>query len=95
MQMLLDECGDKDFTIHLTYPIGKIDVEREIDWRKEQQKEQNRKKQNPKVRVRDDWSPREHSLAAFFDDHQDFARKVSIVADGQPHAIDLLDKVEF
>ena len=64
--MLLDESGDEEFTIHLTYPIQEIDVEREKDWNKEQQKEKARKKKNPEVRVREDWSPKKHSLTSFF-----------------------------
>jgi hypothetical protein len=95
LRMLLDEGGDEEFTIHLTYPIKEIDVEREKDWNKEQQKEKTRKNENPEVRVREDWSPKKHSLTAFFADHKNFAEKVSIVEDGVPHVINLLDKVGF
>lgn len=95
LQMLLDESGDAEFTIHLTYPIKEIDVERKNDWDKEQQKEKTRKKKNPNVNVREDWSPKKHSLTAFFVAHQDFANKVSIVEEGNPHVINLLDKVGF
>lgn len=93
LQMLLEKRGDAAFTIHLTYPITEIDVEREKDWKKEQQKEMTRKKNNSDVEVRGDWSPKKHSLAAFFAAHQDFTRKVSIVEEDKPHVIDLLDKV--
>lgn len=95
LQMLLDESGDNKFTIHLTYPINEIDVLREEDWKKEQQKEKNRKKNNPKVKVRENWSAKKHSLASFFAAHKDFAKKVSIVDEGKPHVIDLSDKVGF
>jgi hypothetical protein len=95
LQMLLDKSGDADFRIHLTYPVKEIDVEREKDWNKEQQKEKSRKKNNPNVEVREDWSSKKHSLTAFFEAHQNFARKVSIVEEGNPHVINLLDKVEF
>lgn len=95
LQMLLDESGDKDFTIHLTYPIDELDVEREEDWKKEQAKEKKRKKKNKKVKVRPNWSPKKHSLAAFFTDHKDFAKKVSIVEEDAPHVINLLDKIGF
>jgi beta-lactamase superfamily II metal-dependent hydrolase len=95
LQMLLDERGDEDFTIHLTYPIDEIDVGREKDWNNEQQKEKGRKKKNPKVKVRENWSPKKHSLTAFFAANKDFAKKVSIVEEGKPHVIDLLDKVGF
>ena len=93
--MLLDERGNEEFTIHLTYPIEKMDVEREKDWNQEQQKEKTKKSKDPKVEVREDWSPEKHSLTAFFADQQNFANKVSIVGAGKPHVIDLLDKVGF
>jgi hypothetical protein len=95
LQMLWDESGDQEFTMHLTYPIEDIDSERKKDWQKEQAKEEKRKKQNPEKEVRPDWSPEKHSLAAFFKDHADFANKVRIVPKDQPHVIDLLDKVGF
>jgi hypothetical protein len=95
LQMLLDERGDEEFVIHLTYPIDKIDVEREKDWKKEQQKEQARRNKNPNAAVREDWSPPKHSLTAFFEAHPNFAKKVRIVEEGKPHVIDLLDKVGF
>lgn len=95
LQMLLDESGKNKFTIHLTYPVKEIDVGREEDWKKEQQKEKARKKNNPKVKVRENWSPKKHSLASFFAAHKEFAKKVSIVDEGKPHVIDLIDKVGF
>jgi len=95
LQMLLDESGDEEFTIHLTYPIQEIDVEREKDWNKEQQKEKTRKGNVPNVGVRENWSPKEHSLTSFFAAHKEFARKVSIVEDGEPHVINLLEEVGF
>ena len=93
LQMLLDEGGDREFTIHLTYPVKEIDAEREKDWHKEQQKEKTRKQKKPDAMVREDWSPGRHSLTAFFADHQDFAKKVSVVEEGKPYLVDLLDKV--
>lgn len=94
LQMLLDERGeDDDFTIHLTYPIDEIDVGRKEDWAKEQAKERARKKKNPKVEVRPNWSAKKNSLAAFFAAHKKFADKVVIVPKDEPHVIDLLDKM--
>ena len=93
--MLLDESGDAQFTLHLTYPIEEIDVDRKKDWDKEQAKEKTRKKNNPHVQVREDWSPEKHSLTAFFAVHQDFAKKVSSVEEDKPHVINLLDKLGF
>ena len=94
LQMLLDERGDEDdFTIHLTYPIDEIDVARKEDWEKEQAKEKARKKKNPKVIVRANWSAKKNSLASFFAEHKKFAEKVVIVSEDEPHVIDLLDEV--
>lgn len=95
LQMLLEERGDEEFTIHFTYPIPEIDIEREKDWNKEQKKEQTRKKKNPQVIVREDWSPNKHSLTKFFAANKDFKRKVSIVEVTKPHVIDLLEKLGF
>lgn len=94
LQMLLDERGeDDDFTIHLTYPIDEIDIGRKADWEKEQQKEKARKKKNPDVKVRPNWSAKKNSLAAFFAAHKKFAQKVVIVNEKEPHVINLLDEV--
>jgi hypothetical protein len=95
LQMLLDQSGNAEIAIHLTYPIQEIDVEREKDWNKEQQKEKTRKKGNPAVEVREEWSPEKHSLTAFFAAHQEFAKKVSIVETNHPHVINLLDQVAY
>jgi hypothetical protein len=94
LQMLLDERGDEDdYTIHLTYPIDEIDVARKEDWKKEQGKEKARKKKNPKVKVRANWSAKKNSLTAFFAANKKFAEKVVIVPPDNPHVIDLLDEV--
>jgi hypothetical protein len=95
LQMLLDESGGRDFTIHLTYPVEEVDAGRKADWEKEQGKEKSRKKKNPKVKVRDDWSPEKNSLAALFAAHKDFAKKVRVIEKGEPHVIDLLDPLGF
>jgi hypothetical protein len=94
LQMLLDERGeDDDYTIHLTYPIDEIDVGRKADWEKEQNKEKARKKNNPNVKVRANWSPKNNSLGSFFTAHKKFAKKVVIVDETEPHVINLLDEV--
>ena len=95
LQMLLDESGDNEFTIHLTYPIDEIDIEREKDWKKEQQKEKTKKKDKPTTKVRENWSPKKHSLTSFFAENKDFAKRVSIVQADTPHVIDLIDKIGF
>jgi hypothetical protein len=96
LEMLLEARGeDADFTIHLTYPIPDIDVERKKDWEKEQGKEKKRKKKNPAAKVRKDWSPAANGLVAFFKAHPKLAKKVRIVDAAKPHLIDLLDPVKF
>lgn len=95
LEMLLNARGDADYAIHLTYPIDEIDIGRKADWEKEQNKEKKKQEKNPAKKVREDWSPAEHSLQALFDEHPDFAQKVSIVEDDQPHVINLLAAVGF
>ncbi|HET6467724.1 MAG TPA: MBL fold metallo-hydrolase [Geminicoccaceae bacterium] len=87
--MLAEARGEAGYTIHLTYPIDEIDARRQEDWRKEQAKEINRKKKNPKLAVRADWSPEKHGLAAFLADRPALADRVRIVAPDRPHVIDL------
>lgn len=93
LEWLLETRGEDDYTIHLTYPIDEIDVGRKDDWEKEQKKEKKKKEKNPAQEVRENWSPKKHSLGALFDDNPDFANKVSIVEEGEPHVIDLLEEV--
>ena len=92
LQMLLDARGDKAaYTIHITYPIDEIDVERKKDWQKEQSKEKGRKAKNPKIKVRPNWSDKANALEPFFGAHKAFAKKVKIVPDGKAHLIELGD----
>jgi hypothetical protein len=77
LQMLLDERGDEDITIHLTYPIDEIDVERK--------KEAKKKGKS--------WSPKKQGLVAFFAENKKFAKKVSIVDEDEPHLINLIDEL--
>jgi hypothetical protein len=98
LEMLLKARGvDADYKIHLTYPVPDIDKERKADWEKEQGKEVARKKKNPasKKPVREDWSPAEHSLDAFFKANPKFFAKVDIVQKDKPHMIHLLDEVKL
>jgi len=91
IEMMGDLPKAATFKIHLTYPIEDIDVERKKDWEKEQEKERSRKAKE----VRPDWSPAEHSLAAYFDSRPDLAERVVVVDGQKPHLIDLLDPVQF
>ena len=78
LQMLLDERGDEDYTVHLTYPIDEIDAERKKTHEKHSSKP---------------WSAKNQSLAALLAANKNFAKKVKIVGDTEPHLIDLLDAI--
>lgn len=93
LQMLRDERGDDDFTVHLTYPIDEIDAGRKENWEQEQAKEKAKKAKNSKIQVRANWSPKKNSLAAFLDANKEFAKKVVIVSENEPHLIHLLDQI--
>jgi len=93
LEMLWEARGDDDYTVHLTYPIDEIDLERKKDWEKERNKEINRGKKGKDVRPV--WSAKKHSLAALFDENETFASKLSIVEEGKPHVINLLADVDF
>ena len=93
LEMLLEARGDEDYTIHLTYPIDDIDTERKRDWEKEQRKERARKKKDPEVEIRSDWSDQKNSLTTFFGANPALGKKVRIVDEKAPHVIDLLDPV--
>jgi hypothetical protein len=96
LQMLLDARGEEEkFTIHLTYPIDEIDVEREKDWKTQQGIEKARKVKKPATKVRPNWSDEKNGLVAFFAAHKPFAKKVKLVPKDKPHLIDLLDPVPF
>jgi hypothetical protein len=96
LEMLFRARGMDDYTIHLTYPIPEIDKGRKEDWEKEQKKEINKKRKNPKQKVRPDWSPKANSLQAFFDSHKGLEKKVLFNKDDTaPHVIDLSDKLPF
>lgn len=95
LQMLLDARGNESYTVHLTYPVKDIDVERKLDWQEQLKKERARKKKKPTTKVRANWSAKKHSLKSFLAAHKTFAKKISIVEDKKPHVIDLLDAVGY
>lgn len=95
LEMLYKARGQADYKIHLTYSIPDIDKKREEDWKKQQDKERKLKAKHPDKEVREDWLPAKHRLTAFFEAHQDIAKKISIVEEGKPHVIDLLEKIGF
>lgn len=94
LQMLLDERGDDDYTIHLTYPIKEIDKGRKADWEKEQAKEKERKAKNPTAKVRPNWSAAKNSIAAFLVENKTFAKKIVITSADKPHLINLLEEID-
>ena len=77
LEMLLDERGDEDYTVHLTYPVDEIDVARKAEAKKHGQS----------------FSAKKDSLASFFADNKAFAKKVVIVDAKKPHLINLLDEM--
>jgi hypothetical protein len=89
LQMLFDARGAGPYTVHLTYPIAAIDAVRQDDWIKEQNKEKRKQQKNPSKKVRPDWSPQHHSLAALLAGQPGLAEKVRVVEAGKPHVIDL------
>ena len=90
-KMLLEVRGKDKYTIHLTYPVQELDIERKKNWEKEQQKERAAKKKEP----RENWSPAKHSLTSFFAANRDFANKVRVVEANKPYVINLLDTLGF
>ncbi len=91
LTMLADARGDDDeYTIHLTYPIDEIDVERKKDWDSKRADEQRRHADNPSVKVRAKWANAKNSLAAYLADNPDVNDRIEFVTDGVPHIIDLL-----
>jgi len=76
LEMLLAERGDAKYTVHLTYPVDEIDVERKKEAKKHGKS----------------WSPKKQGLVALFDANPKFAKKLSIVDTAKPHLINLLDK---
>jgi hypothetical protein len=95
LKMLLEARGDANYTVHLTYPVNEIDVGRKADWEKEQAKEKVKKQSKPNAQVREDWSPDKHSVTAFLSANQEFARRISVVAQDKPHVIDLHDALGY
>lgn len=87
LEMLFEARGKEPFTLHFTYPIDEIDVERKKDWQKEQAKERKRGKA-----ARPNWTPANNSLAALFKKVPlGKGQSMTIGADAMPHLIELLN----
>lgn len=86
LEMLFGVRGTKGYTMHFTYPIDKIDEEREKNWNKERKKRINRGKDGGP-----EWSAPEHGLIALFEKHEvKEGRDYQVVGD-KAHVIDLGD----
>jgi hypothetical protein len=97
IEMLFKARGGQALDVHLTYPVDEIDLERKKDWRTQQARERQRKQSGLSNKdPRPDWSPAEHSLAAFFK-HTKLAKnqKIHVVEENKPHVIDLLDPLGY
>jgi len=104
VEMLLAARPNDSFTLHFTYPIDTIDVERKADWAKEQGEEKKKlaeqKQKVPKPKkltvVRPNWNASQHSLAALLADDDSDLHKVQVIeGDGEGTLIELLDKIGF
>ena len=96
LEMLLGARGeDADYTIHLTYPVEEIDVERKADWDEARKREKKRREKNPNAKVRKTWKRAVNSLGALFEAHPKLADKVKFVDADEPHVIDLGDPLGF
>jgi hypothetical protein len=94
VQMLYAARGDDaDYTLHFSYPIDEIDEARRHAWDRQREREMRRAKRGPRPesKPRENWSPRDHSLRALFEETPKLAGKVHIVNETKPHLIDLLD----
>jgi hypothetical protein len=84
--MLFAARGTKGYTMHFTYPIGKIDEERERNWNKERKKKLGRGKDGGP-----EWSGSKHSLAALFEERDvREGREYELVGE-KAHVIDVGD----
>ena len=84
LEMLAEAGRDRDFAVHLTYPVANIDRRRKKEYDLQHQGDPT---QTPA------WKAAQHSLAAFLKKTPEFAKKLRIVPqDGTPHVIDLGDE---
>ena len=98
IEMLRAARGTDPFHLHLTYPLAEIDVERKIDWEREQAKERTRKANGTSTKEpRDDWSPERNGLVAHFEQRPLGAGQTLhlITGDDESDVIDLLEPLGF
>ncbi len=81
LEMLFGARGKEPFTLHLTYPVKEMDVERKADWEK---------------KAGNVWDAAAQGLEAYFAKRPPAAGQVVRVSDGVgPHVIDLLDPLGY
>ena len=95
LEMLIEARGEDGYKVHFTYPVDEIDKARQDDWEKEQGKEKKKREAKPDTKVRENWSPKTHGLAALFSAHPALEANLEIVEPDAPHLIDLLDPVSI
>jgi len=84
------------FTIHLTYEVSAIDIERKKEWEKQRLREIKKKAAKPSAPdPRPEWDYDLHSLAALLEEPRTKNATVAIVAPKRNHIIDLLDPVRY
>jgi hypothetical protein len=86
LEMLFAARGTKGYTMHFTYPIAKIDEERERNWNKERKKKLGRGKDGGP-----EWSGSKHSLAALFEGRNVGEGREYEVVGEKAHVIDVGD----
>jgi hypothetical protein len=89
LEALAQARGDAEFLVHLTYPIGEIDVARQQDWEQLRAAELRRQVSRPATIVRPEWRDEDNSLSAFLAGNPGFGDRVVITEPGGPHVIDL------
>ncbi|TCA75003.1 hypothetical protein E0H62_14905 [Rhizobium leguminosarum bv. viciae] len=96
MVMLVTARAGKPITIHLTYDVSSIDVERKKEWAKQRKKEIDRKAENPTApEPRADWSDKVNGLASYLDSLPSGTVDLRVVGSKHNHIIDLLDQVAY
>lgn len=85
LEMLFAARGSAPFTLHFTYPIDEIDVERRKEWDAQNARAKKRGKS------RAPWSPSTNSLTAFFKKTGLAAgQSIAVAREDAPHLIELL-----
>ena len=96
LEMLFAARRVEKFTIHLTYEVSAIDVERKKEWEKQRLREIKNKSAKPSApNPRPEWDHDLHSLTALLAEPRTKNATVAIVGPKRNHIIDLLDPVRY